>query len=156
MNTRWLALIKTHNLTCHICGLVILSAKELTSDHYPIPKSKGGFECLPSHRWCDNAHRDHLDAKNPKYLERLLASWNKNGTLFNWRAYKSVYKLQRDLVAGRRLNVFEIKRSVDFLFSVPQKHRDREWGKNLELFVGLLRDDLERYKKIVRRNKLVR
>jgi hypothetical protein len=146
MNKRWLALIRTQDLTCHICGLVILSARELTRDHYPIPRSKGGLERLPSHRWCDNAHKDHLDAKNPKYLERLIASWNRNGTTFSRRAYASLYRLQRDLVASRQPNDDEIQRSIGFLFSVPQGQRSAEWGRNLELFVGLLQGDLAEYR----------
>ncbi|MDR1071849.1 MAG: hypothetical protein LBL21_04365 [Rickettsiales bacterium] len=143
MNNRWLALIKTRRLTCHICGLLILSEKELTRDHYPVPKRKGGHSRLPSHRWCDNAHKDHLDAKNPKYLERMIAAWNLNGMAFSHRAYASLYKLQRDLVAERKPNDVEIRRSVDFLFGVPHEHRDAEWSANLKLFVGMLQSELE-------------
>ena len=146
MNSRWLALIKTHDLTCHICGLVILSRSELTRDHYPIPKSKGGHERLPSHRWCDNAHKDHLDAKNPKYLERLIAAWNSSGTLFSRHAYKSVYKLQRDAIAARRLNDGEIKRDIGFLFDVPEDHRNAEWGRQLKLYVGLMQGNMDEYR----------
>jgi hypothetical protein len=156
MNKRWLALMRTGNLTCHICGLVILSARELTHDHYPIPRSKGGIERLPSHRWCDNAHKDHLDAKNPKYLERLITSWNHNGTMFSRRAYKSVYKLHRDLIASRRPSDDEIKRSVDFLFGVPNDHRNAEWGENLKLFVDLMRSGAWGYRKKISLDIIVR
>ena len=122
---------------CHVCGLSINSKKSLTQDHYPIAKSRNGDRTVPCHKWCNEAHGNRRDAKNPKYLERHITMWQKNDTRFNWRAYKSLYKLQRDFFAKWR-KIKDIKRSVNFLLAVPEKHQGQEWVEQLSFFITLM------------------
>ena len=58
MNRQWLALLKEKKLYCHLCGLLILSRKDLSADHSPVPRSKGGTQVKPAHKWCDSAQAD--------------------------------------------------------------------------------------------------
>nr|DAI54719.1 MAG TPA: hypothetical protein [Caudoviricetes sp.] len=93
MNKRWLALLHDKELCCHLCGLLILSRRQLTADHSPIPRSKGGKEVLPAHRWCDEAQADKgfLRASD---LERLVKAWKKHHVKFPVEVYDSIAALK--------------------------------------------------------------
>ena len=93
MDKRWLALLHDQELCCHLCGLLILSRRHLTADHSPIPRSKGGKEVLPAHKWCDEAQADkgRLFASD---LERLVSVWKKHHVKFSVLVYDSIKALK--------------------------------------------------------------
>lgn len=94
MNRQWLALLKEKKLYCHLCGLLILSRKDLSADHSPIPRSKGGTQVKPAHKWCDSAQADKgfLCAK---YLQRLVDTWKAHKKKFPTAVYYSIDALKQ-------------------------------------------------------------
>ena len=93
MKKRWLALLRDKELCCHLCCLLILSLQQLTADHSPIPRNKGGKEVLPAHRWCDEAqaNRGFLRASD---LERLFKAWKKHRVKIPVEVYDSIATLK--------------------------------------------------------------
>ena len=93
MNKQWLARLQEKELYCHLCGLLILSREHLSADHSPIPRSKGGTQVLPAHKWCDSAQADKgfLLAKD---LERLVEAWKAHRVKFPIQVYESIKALK--------------------------------------------------------------
>ena len=93
MKRKWLLLLQNGKLNCHLCGLIILSRKHLTADHFPIPRSKGGKEVRPAHYWCDQAHgnRSVLYSND---LIRLKDKWKEHKVKFPPQVYESIKALK--------------------------------------------------------------
>lgn len=90
---KWFFLLKCKELRCYHCGLLILSKKHLTGDHFPIPRSKGGTETVPSHYWCDQAHgnKSKLTADD---LIRLVEAWKAHKRKIPLQVYESIKALK--------------------------------------------------------------
>lgn len=93
MNKKWLALLHKEELNCHLCGLLILSRRHLSADHSPIPRSKGGTQVLPAHRWCDSAQADK-GSLHAKDLERLVDAWKLHHVKYPVEVYASIKALK--------------------------------------------------------------
>lgn len=93
MKREWLFLLNRKALTCHLCGLIIVCRKDLSGDHWPIPRSKGGNKILPAHKWCDHSHenRSYIYSSD---LEKLVKTWKRHKIKFSNRVYDSIRALK--------------------------------------------------------------